>query len=179
MAELPLGSKAPDFELPGVDGRKVKLADYRGRKKAVVVVFSCNHCPYVKAYEDRMVKLQADFGARGAQVVAINSNDSTNYPQDGFEQMKQRAKEKGFSFPYLHDESQGVAQSFGAERTPHIFCLDGDLTVRYLGSIDDNWEHPDRVKQSYLRDAVEDLLAGRPVRLPRTSAIGCTIKWKH
>ncbi|HEV2138417.1 MAG TPA: thioredoxin family protein [Nitrososphaerales archaeon] len=118
---LELGARAPDFDLPGVDGRRYSLATFEG-KSALVVVFSCNHCPYVKAYEDRMVSIQGDYADKGVQFVAINSNDDKAYPEDGFPEMVKRAKQKGFNFPYLRDESQKVVEAYGGVCTPHVFA---------------------------------------------------------
>jgi peroxiredoxin len=174
---LELGSPAPDFSLPGTDGKTWSLASFQGAK-ALCVVFSCNHCPYVKAYEGRFVELQSDLAPGGFQLVAINANDAASHPEDGFEAMKARAREKGFNFPYLRDESQEVAHAYGAVRTPHVFLFDAGRALAYVGRIDDNWDQPDKVKRRELRDAVEDILADKPVRVPETFAVGCTIKWK-
>ncbi len=175
---LELGSKAPDFSLPGVDGGVRTLASF-GDAKALCVVFSCNHCPYVKAYEGRFVAMQAELGPKGFQLVAVNSNDAEGYPEDSFEAMRARAAERGFNFPYLRDESQAVARAYGAVRTPHVFLFDGARRLAYVGRIDDSWDNPAKVTRSELREAVDDVLAGRPVRLPETFAVGCTIKWKE
>jgi peroxiredoxin len=175
---LELGAKAPDFKLPGVDGKELGLADFKDAK-ALCVIFSCNHCPYVQAYEGRMMELQKEYGPKGLQLVAINSNDAQGYPEDSFDNMKKRAKELGFNFPYLRDESQETAKAFGAQRTPHIFLFDAARKLAYLGRIDDNYKDPSAVKSRELKDAVEDILAGRPVRLPETFAVGCSIKWKE
>ncbi|MBI5202788.1 MAG: thioredoxin family protein [Elusimicrobia bacterium] len=169
---------APDFSLPGVDGKTYALASFKDAK-ALVVVFSCNHCPYVQAYEGRMIELQKDYAARGVRLVAINSNDAVNYPDDSFDAMKARAEELGFNFPYLHDESQQAAKAYGATHTPHLFVFGPDRRLAYTGKIDDNWQEPAKVTKRFLRDALEDLLAGKPVREPETHAIGCTIKWKR
>lgn len=174
---LELGATAPDFKLPATDGKEYSLKDF-GSAKALCVIFSCNHCPYVQAYESRMLDLQKNFGGRGAQLLAINSNDAVGYPEDSFDAMKVRAKEKGFNFPYLRDESQEVAKAYGAQRTPHIFLFDAARKLAYLGRIDDNYKDPSAVKSHELADAIEDLLEGKPVRLPETFAVGCTIKWK-
>lgn len=119
---LDLGASAPDFSLPGVDGKVHGLAQYK-EAKALCIIFSCNHCPYVQAYEGRMIELQKHYGPQGAQLLAINSNDADGYPEDSFENMKTRAKSQGFNFPYLRDETQNVAKAYGAQRTPHIFFL--------------------------------------------------------
>ena len=175
--KLELGSKMPAFSLPGVDGRVYASQDFSD-KKALVVVFWCNHCPYVKAYEGRMIEIQRDYADKGVQVVAICSNDASTHPEDSFPNMERNARQKGYNFPYLHDESQDVARAFGAEKTPHLFVFDSRRNLVYEGRIDDNHENPAAVKRRYLRDALDDILAGRPVREPLTFAIGCTIKWK-
>jgi peroxiredoxin len=174
--EIKIGDVAPDFSLPGVDGRNYSLSDFRD-KKVLVVIFSCNHCPYVQAYEDRIIALQEEFKDKGVSFIAINSNDDKSYPEDSFENMVKRAKMKGYNFPYLRDKSQDVARVYGATHTPHIFVFDEKRRLRYTGKIDDNWREPDKVKERYLRDAILDLLEGREVRNPETYAIGCTIKW--
>lgn len=168
---------AVDFSLKGTDGKTYSLKDFSDAA-TLVVVFSCNHCPYVKAYEDRMVAIQKDYAARGARLVAINSNDDENYPEDGFENMVRRAKEKGFNFPYLRDETQETARRYGATHTPQIFVFDASRRLAYTGKIDDNWESPAAVTRRYLREALDELVAGRAPRLAETHAIGCTIKWK-
>jgi peroxiredoxin len=175
---LDLGSQAPDFSLPGTDGKTWTLASFKDAK-ALCVVFSCNHCPYVKAYEGRFVELQTELGPAGFQLVAINSNDAESHPEDGFEAMQARAREKGFNFPYLRDESQAVAHAYGAVRTPHVFLFNAGRSLAYVGRIDDNWDRPDKVARRELRDAVEDILADKAVRVPETFAVGCTIKWKE
>ena len=175
---MPPIRSAPDFSLPGTDGRIYTLASFKDNK-AVVVVFSCNHCPYVQAYEDRMIALQAEYGPKGAQLVAVNSNDAVNYPEDSFEMMARRAKDKGFNFPYLFDESQATAKAYGATHTPHLFVFGPDRELAYTGKIDDEWKEPSKVKRRYLAEALDSLLAGKAVREPETFAIGCTIKWKR
>jgi peroxiredoxin len=174
--ELKLGEEAPDFNLPGVDGKNYSLSDFKD-KKAVVVIFSCNHCPYVQAYEDRIIALQEEFKDRGVSFIAINSNDDRNYPEDSFENMVKRAKQKGFNFPYLRDKSQDVARSYGASHTPQIFVFDEGRRLCYTGKIDNNWREPNKVKERYLRDALLAIVEGRDVKNPETYAIGCTIKW--
>ena len=174
---LDLGSLAPSFDLPGTDGTAYSLKSFAD-KKALCIVFSCNHCPYVQAYESRFVELQAAFASRGGQLIAINSNDASSHPDDNFEAMVARAKEKGFNFPYLRDETQSVAKAYGAIRTPHVFLFNGEQKLAYVGRIDDCWDDPSKVKQHELADAFEDILAGRAVKVPETYAVGCTIKWK-
>ncbi len=175
---MQLGDQAPDFSLPAVDAKTYSLKDF-AEAKALVVVFSCNHCPYVKAYEDRLIAVARDYQAKGARLLAINANDSDNYPEDSFGAMKDRAQEKGFNFPYLRDESQQVARAYGATHTPHLFVFDRDRKLAYTGKIDDNWEDANAVKRTFLRDALDDLTAGKKPRLSETHAIGCTIKWKR
>ena len=174
---LTLGAKAIDFSLPAVDGKNFFLEDLKD-KKALILIFSCNHCPYVQAYEDRIIALQKDYAAKGVQVVAINSNDAITYPEDNFENMKKRAKEKKFNFLYLRDDSQSVAKNYGATHTPQIFLFDQKRELQYTGKFDDNWQEPKKVTRNYLRDALDSLLSGKPIKEPETFAIGCTIKWK-
>ena len=169
--------KAIDFDLPGVDGKNHTLKELAG-KKAVIVIFSCNHCPYVQAYEDRIMAIQSDYAAQGVQVVAINSNEDQNHPEDSFENMVKRAGEKKFNFLYLRDESQKTARDYGATHTPHIFVFDSNKDLKYTGKADDNWQEPGKVKRKYLREALDAILQGKPVPEPQTHAIGCTIKWK-
>jgi peroxiredoxin len=177
MANLKPGDEAIPFELPGVDGRRHALADYAG-KEAVAVVFTCNHCPYARAWEDRLIGIQADYAPRGVQLLAINANDAERYPDDGFPKMKERSEEKGFNFPYLYDEPQEIARAYGASRTPEVFLLDEGGTLRYHGTVDDNYDDPTAVKAHYLREAIEAVLAGRDPSTAETAPVGCTIKWK-
>jgi len=177
MRTLRVGDSAPRFRLPGVDGKDCGLEDFKD-KKAMIVMFSCNHCPTVKAYEDRFVKLQRDYKDKEVVLVAINPNDDKRYPEDSFKNMKIRAREKGFNFPYLRDESQEVAGAYGAERTPEVFVLDERRIVRYHGRIDDNVYEPNQVRQHYLRDALDAILNEKEVPVKNTEPVGCTIKWK-
>ncbi len=174
---LQTGDPAPAFSLPGTDARTHSLDGLSG-KPVLVVVFSCNHCPYVQAYEDRLVAIQRDYAGRGVQLVAINSNDDVHYPEDSLEQMVARAKAKGFNFPYLRDASQEVARAYGATHTPQLFVFDRDRKLRYTGKIDDNWQNPAAVTRRYLRDVIDALLSDRAPAESQTHAIGCTIKWK-
>ena len=177
MANLSPGDEAVPFDLPGVDDKRHALADYAD-KVAIAVVFTCNHCPYARAWEDRLIDIQADYAGRGVQLLAISANDAKKYPDDGFPKMKERSEEKGFNFPYLYDESQEVARAYGAARTPEVFLFDKGGTLRYHGTVDDNYDDPAAVKSHYLIDAIEAVLGGREPTTTETAAVGCTIKWK-
>ncbi len=175
---LEIGQVAPDFTLPGVDGSDHTLSALLAAHQAVAVIFSCNHCPYVRAWEGRMVAFQRDYLARGVRVVAINPNDATRYPDDDFEHMQQRAQQQGFNFLYLRDEDQSVARAYGATHTPHVFLLDHAGVLNYRGAIDDNYDDPSAVRAPYLRAAADALLAGKSPEPATSNAVGCTIKWK-
>ena len=171
------GEKAPDFSLPATDGKTYSLKDFSG-KKALLVIFICNHCPYAQSYQDRIIALQKDFGPKGAQIVAINSNDATGYPDDSFEKMVERAKEKKFNFPYLRDESQKIARAFGAQVTPDCFVFDQKRALQYRGRVDDNWQDHYKVSSHDLRHAIDAVLSWKKPSVQEASAIGCSIKWK-
>jgi peroxiredoxin len=173
-----IGSYAPDFELPGVDGEVHHLARYLERFKAVGVVFMCNHCPYVGYYLDRLKQVQTDFQAQGFTLIGINPNDAEQYPDDGFEPMKAFAKEQGLNFPYLRDVTQDVAQTFGAAKTPQIFLLNQQGKLCYVGAIDDNAQEAQAVKQQYLRDAIAQALQGQTPSPSSTEPVGCSVKWR-
>ena len=173
-----VGDVARDFELKNVDGKMRSLASFKDAK-GYIVVFTCNHCPYALAYQDRIIELHKKYAALGYPVVAINSNDKIVSPDDSYEDMQQRAKDKKYPFAYLHDETQEVAKAFGATRTPHVFLLDNNRTVRYIGAIDDNHEDPSAVKEKYLENAIDALRNGQEISLKETKALGCTIKWKR
>lgn len=173
--QLPLGSEAPNFTLPATDGKTYSLDDFKD--KVLVVVFSCNHCPYVKAYEQRLIDLQNEFAGKGVQIIAINSNDAENYPEDNFEAMKENALEKNFNFLYLRDEDQDIAKAYGAECTPHVFVFDAKHKLVYQGGIDDKWDAPDKVENPYLRNALTEVVEGKGVSNPTPHVIGCSIKW--
>jgi peroxiredoxin len=177
MSKLKIGDKAIPFALPGVDDREHSLADYAD-KAVVAVLFSCNHCPYVLAWEDRIIQIQTDYADKGVQLIAIGSNDAEKYPADSFPKMKEHAQEKGFNFPYLRDETQEVARFYGAERTPEFFVFDQKGILRYHGAPDDNYDDPQAVKKQYLRAALEAVLAGETPAIAETPPVGCTIKWK-
>lgn len=175
-----IGDKVTDFKLKNVDGKMVSLADFKDAK-GYVVIFTCNHCPYAIAYEDRIIALHNKYAPKGYPVVAINPNDPAAQPQDSFEKMIERANEKKFPFVYLFDEGQKVYPIFGATRTPHIYVVSKkgkDLVVEYIGTIDDNYKEAKEVKETYLADAIDALLAGKEPKTRETKAIGCTIKVK-
>lgn len=174
---LALGSDLIEFALPAVDGNTYSTKDF-SQKKALAVVFSCNHCPYVLAWEDRLIQAQHDYDEHGVQFLFICSNDAEKYPADNFENMLSHAKQKAFPFPYLHDESQDIAKAYGAERTPEIFLFDDKRQLVYHGAPDDNYEEAEAVSATYLRDAIDAILAGESPATPSTPPKGCTIKWK-
>lgn len=172
-----VGDTATDFSLLGTDGEMHSLNSIENAK-GYVVVFTCNHCPYSKAYEDRLIALQAKYGPQGYPVVAINPNDPEVNEEDSYEKMVVRAEEKKFNFLYLLDDGQKIYPQYGATRTPHVFLLDKDRTVKYIGAIDDNVKNADEVEQTYLADAIEALKAGKTPNPATTKAIGCSIKSK-
>lgn len=175
--KLKIDSLAPDFSLKDVHDKIYTLNSFSG-KNILIIIFSCNHCPYVQAYEDRIMLLQKEFEKDGVQIVAINSNDDAKYPDDSFDEMKKRAANKKFNFPYLRDETQDIAKAYGATHTPQIFLFDKDRKLKYQGKIDDNWQESEKVKSAYLRDAILEVLNKKEVSVPETFSIGCTIKWK-
>jgi len=174
--KLKLGDQAPDFHLPGVDGKKYSLASFAD-KKILVVFFTCNHCPYVQGWDDRVVAMQKGHASKGVQFAGINANETSKYPEDSFDKMVARAKEKGFNWVYLRDESQAVAKAYDAACTPEFYVFDQERKLRYHGRFDDNYQDVHAVKSHDLKDAVEDLLAGHAVRNSETPAMGCSIKW--
>jgi peroxiredoxin len=171
------GDPAPAFALPGVDGRVYRNSDFAGQK-LLLVVFWCNHCPYVQAWEGRMIALARKFGPRGVGIVAINANDAQAYPDDSLERMVERAKSKGYPFPYLRDETQDVARAYGALVTPHAMLFGPDRALLFQGRIDDRHDKPELVQHRYLEDALESALAGRRIDPSQLSVLGCSIKWK-
>ena len=172
-----VGDQAADFSLKNVDGTMVSLADYKG-VNGYIVIFTCNTCPYAQMYEDRIIALHTKYASQGYPVVAINPNDPDVKPGDDFAAMQARAKEKKFPFKYLFDAGQKVYPVFGATRTPHIFLLDANRYVRYIGAIDDNAQNPGEVTVKYLENAIAALKAGNNPDPAETKAIGCTIKVK-
>lgn len=180
LAQYKTGDQARDFKLKNIDGKKVSMSDFKDAK-GFIVIFTCNHCPWSQAYEQRIIDLDKKYRPLGYPVIAINPNDPEIQPEDSFEEMKKRAKKFGYTFPYLVDDTQDVARDYGATRTPHVYILnreEGKLMVRYIGAIDDNTEFPDKVSKRYVEDALYDLLENMPIRHGNTRAVGCTIKWK-
>ena len=174
---VPLRTIAHDFKLDGTDGKTYSLNCF-ANKKVLVIVFMCNHCPYVKAVLERLISLQNQFISHGVQFVGINSNDVIKYPDDSLENMAIIAKEKGFSFPYLIDPSQRIARAYNAVCTPDLYVYGKDRKLAYRGRIDDNWEHPKKVTQQDLKLALENILAGQLVAKEQIPSMGCSIKWK-
>lgn len=176
-----VGDLAKDFKLTNINGKQVSLADYSSAK-GFIVVFTCNTCPYAKAYESRIVELDKKYASKGFPVIAINPNDIKKQPDDSMEKMKLRAKEKGFTFPYLRDDSQQVAKAFGATKTPHLYVLNkesaSNYRVEFIGAIDDSPNDPSDVSERYVESAVDALLRGGKPSVTEKRAIGCTIKWK-
>jgi len=172
---LAIGDVLPRFALPATDGMTVDSSMIKD--PVLVIVFTCNHCPYAQAYEQRLIDLAEHFDEEGVQFVLINSNDASQYPEDSFEAMKALHDERGYPFPYCLDASQKIAQAFGALCTPHCFVFDQERKLKYKGRIDDNWEEPDAVMQHNLRDAITALLAGKDPPVTEANAIGCSIKW--
>jgi peroxiredoxin len=174
---LALTETAPSFHLAGTDGAEHTLESY-GDADVLVLIQSCNHCPYVQAWEGRMKAIQRDYADRGVRLVAVNSNDPVRHPEDSFEEMGRRAMREGFNFDYLWDEDQSVARALGAERTPEVFAFDRDRRLVYHGAIDDSRDEHS-VSRHYLRDALDAVLEGREPPVAETPPSGCTVKWRH
>lgn len=170
-----IGDVATDFSLKNVDGKMVSLADYP-KAKGFVIVFTCNHCPYSVMYEDRLIALDKKIKPIGYQLIAINPNDPTVYEEDSYEHMIVRAQEKGFTFPYLYDDGQKVFPQYGATRTPHVYFLDADKKVAYIGAIDDSARDESAVEEKYLENAIIAHSTGKKIDPVLTKAIGCSIK---
>lgn len=173
-----VGDLATDFKLQSTEGSVVSLSDYDD-VRGYLVIFTCNSCPYAVAYEDRIIALDREYKEKGVPVIAINPNNPKVQPKDSFEEMKKRAAEKGFTFPYLLDAGQKIFPQYGATRTPHCFLLektDKGNVVRYIGAIDDNYQDASAVSTTYVANAIEAMLAGETIKVENTKAIGCSIK---
>jgi peroxiredoxin len=174
---IKLGTPAPDFNLLSVDGKRFNLSNFKNAK-VLVVMFICNHCPYVKAVEDRILKIHRDYHGKGVQLVGICSNDSTDYPDDSPKNLLKRWKEKEYGFPYLIDETQEVARAYAAACTPDIYVYDQAQRLAYHGRIDDNWQDPKGVTRQEIREALDALLLGKKPSEKQNPSMGCSIKWK-
>lgn len=183
---LAIGDPAPNLALPGTDGSVHELgagktghdAGASGASAATVVYWTCNHCPYALAWEDRMHQVSRDYSGHGVRVLAVNSNNAATHPGDSFEAMAERVdREGGWPHPFLHDESQSVARSFGAQTTPDLFVFDRDLRLRYRGAPDADYDDPGQ-DAAWLRAALDAVLEGREPDLAETEPVGCSIKWK-
>ncbi|AHM58769.1 alkyl hydroperoxide reductase/ thiol specific antioxidant/ mal allergen [Flammeovirgaceae bacterium 311] len=171
-----VGDTARDFSLKNVDGKMVSLADYENAK-GYIVIFTCNTCPYSVMYEDRIIALNNKFADKGYPVIAINPNDETKQPADSYDKMFVRAKEKGFKFPYVQDKTQEIARAYGATNTPHVYVLNKDRKVVYIGSIDNNARDAASADKHYVEDAIKAIESSKEPEVSKTKAIGCTIKW--
>ena len=173
-----IGDTATDFSLKNIDGVMVSLSDYKDAK-GFLVIFTCNTCPYAIKYEDRINALDSKYKVKGVPVIAINPNNPSAKPGDSFKAMQVRAKEKGFTFPYLLDDGQAIYPEYGATKTPHVYLLEktdkGNL-VRYIGAIDDNYQDATKVEEKYVENAVDAMLQGKEIKVTTTRAIGCSIK---
>ncbi len=173
---LAIGEPAPEFELPDTSGQGWSTSDGEA-PGVVVVVFTCNHCPYALAWHDRIAEVARDYAGRGVQLVAINSNDADRYPRDSYEAMRRRVEQEQWPMPYLHDSTQEVARAYGAKTTPDVFVLDGERRLRYRGAPDADYDDPGQ-RAAWLRDALDAVLEGAEPERPETRPVGCSIKWK-
>ena len=180
MEGLQVGDKAVDFKLKNVDGKMISLKTNKNAK-GYILVFTCNTCPYSVMYEDRIIALHKKYAEQGYPVLAIQPNDPQKSPGDSFENMQVRAKEKGFPFPYVMDETQEVTKTYGATNTPHVYVLNkttgGDFKIEYIGAIDNNSRNAEAASKRYVEEALDNLIGGGDVPITTTKAIGCTIKW--
>lgn len=175
---LETGDKAVNFNLLNIDGEYVSLQDYQDQE-GVVVIFTCNHCPYAQAWEQRIIDIHHEYAPKGFPVVAINPNDSSVVPSDSYSAMQKRAEDKNYPFVYLLDAEQDIFPQYGATKTPHVYLLDneeGDFYVRYIGAVDNNYKNPEKVTETYLSDAIDALINGEKIKPKSTKAIGCSIK---
>ncbi|MEO5347633.1 MAG: thioredoxin family protein [Magnetococcus sp. YQC-9] len=173
-----LGAFAPEFALPGVDGKTHTLADYQA-SPVLVVMFICNHCPYVQAIEERLIHLGRELQPKGVAFVGISCNDPTSYPEDSFDNMRLRAQKKGYPFDYLYDGTQQTAREYGAVCTPDFFVYDRERKLCYRGRLDDSPRNPAAVRREEMKEAILALLENRPVATQQNAAMGCSIKWKE
>ena len=171
-----LGSKAPYFSLPDTDGNNLSIENFS--KEILVVIFTCNHCPYAKAVEDRLIKLANKYNSK-VDFVLISSNDTENYPEDSPEKMAELAESKSYPFPYLFDETQEIAKAYSAVCTPDIFLYNKDRELEYRGRLDDNWKEPEKVSREELKMAIEIVLKGEEIDFTQIPSMGCNIKWKN
>jgi peroxiredoxin len=169
-------ASANDFALPDTDGRVHRLSELTATGP-VVVVFTCNHCPYALAWHERLADVAHDYGFRGVRTLFVNPNDGDRYPADSLDAMRARVADEGWSVPYLHDEAQDVARAYGARTTPDAFVIDSEMRVRYRGAPDQDYEDP-AANALWLREALDDVLSGVELRRPETTPVGCSIKWK-
>ncbi len=174
---VPLGTAAIDFKLPGVDGKEYSLKSFAAYK-VIVIIFMCNHCPYVKAVIQRLIDLQQEVLAQGVRLIGINCNDAINYPDDSFESMHSVSKGWKMNFPYLFDESQEIAKKYDAVCTPDIYVYGPRRKLLYRGRIDDNWENPDKVSRRDLKQAIDNILSAENISIKQIPSMGCSIKWK-
>ena len=175
-----IGGEVADFSLKGVSGKMVSMADYK-TAKGFIIVFTCNHCPFAKRYQERLNIFNKKYSTLGVPLLAISATDPVAVPEDSYEAMVIRAKDEKYTFPYLQDIAQSVAKAFNAAKTPHAFVVfkeHGKWILKYSGAIDDNGAEPGKVQRHYLEDAVDAILAGKPVPIEVTKSIGCPIKWK-
>ncbi|HJY62691.1 MAG TPA: thioredoxin family protein [Ignavibacteria bacterium] len=175
--DLKIGTKAHKFSLPGVDGKTYKLDDFKD-KKLLCIIFMCNHCPYVVAVQQRINQIAKDYSGKSFALIGINSNNPETYPEDSFENMKIRAKEENYAFPYLYDETQCIAEVYDAVCTPDIYLYDENRILKYRGRIDDNWKDESHVTRKELRMAIDNLLAGKEIDFEIVPSMGCSIKWR-
>ncbi|MFC2124842.1 thioredoxin family protein [Bacteroidota bacterium] len=176
-----VGDFATDFNLKNVDGKMVSMADY-SNAKGFIIAFTCNTCPYAVMYEDRIIALHNKYDSKGYPVIAINPNDPARNSMESFDEMKKRAKDKNFTFPYLVDETQDITKSYGATNTPHVYMLNkenGKYQVAYIGAIDNNAKDASKASRKYVEEAIDSIITGGKIKDPRTKAVGCTIKWKQ
>ncbi|MEK9629339.1 MAG: thioredoxin family protein [Nitrospinota bacterium] len=174
---VPLGTPAIDFNLPGIDGEEYSLSSF-SEDSVLVIIFMCNHCPYVKAVIQRLIDLQNEVSGQGVRLVGINCNDAEKYPDDSFENMKSEAEKWGLNFPYLFDESQEIARRYDAVCTPDIYVYGKERKLLYRGRIDDNWEKPEQVTQRDLKEAIDCIVTAKKVPEEQIPSMGCSIKWK-